>query len=136
MFIILYKRYSYDWDINRKITWWEIYYYEEYLKNAMQEHHFANVPDIDFDKRTYIVSFGRKIAEIRYWNQVDAYIGDYIALITFDAQYEESMAYIYVVDRITFAPSFLADSEVYMMINGERVFWGDLREINRLQAFP
>lgn len=113
---------------NRKygteFTWWDQLYDEGQLAGAIEKYGLASVK-VDYNTQSCIISFGRKIDNICYYNNTNnVFGGGYIADVTFAEEYQENMAYIYATDKVNFVPGHLTMVPVYKMVNGERVLWG------------
>ena len=101
-------------------------------------------PDIDFNyENSYMaVTFGREIKELTY----NGYLGEPFSPntfpkkveLTFAEEYHDEIMYVYVMDKITISliplngVSSDEQCKIYLMENGEKMFWGDtIGDINK-----
>jgi len=113
---------------DNRIVWWE-----ELPGNIaiqeFEEKYNISVPDIDMERNSVIVSFGRKIEKLRYFSS-ERYSNsnNYVAIVTFSNGFYESTVFYYMFGRIrneqgfVFVPSRL-DSPCFIM-NEEETYIG------------
>lgn len=116
----------FHWKLGTELTWWEQLYDQEQINE--NEYELPQI-NIDFNTKTCIVSIGRKIVDIRNGGKFSDNTS-FIAIVTYEDQYYPETAFIYTIDDIVFVPSDLEYSDVYKLIDGERVYWGKNNEIN------
>lgn len=124
-----------------EITWWDQFHHKEDLNDEFETRR-ANVStedwdalEIDLDKFSYILSYGRKIVDIRYWNRKDEIFYSYSADVTFAEQYDGAVLYVYRGPRYSFLP-FEDYKDIYIMQGDQRVYWGILYWINERMPSP
>ena len=119
---LLYQEYGLE--PGTELTWWTQIYSQEDIGRAM-ERYSAPLFEIDFHTETGIISFGRKLAEIRYdENKLYHDAVSYTAIVTFEESYDGAVAYFYSIDKVMFVPSSMTNTKVYKILNGERTLWG------------
>lgn len=121
--------------VGSKITWWDQFHSKEDLAKAFSTYGVdvsveeSEALAIDLEQNSYILSFGREIAEIRYWDKIDRTFYSYSAEVTFAEAYDGNVLYVYRGPRHSFLP-FESYKEIYIMQGDQRVYWGLLSEIN------
>ena len=105
------------------------------VKSYCLEEYGILLPDFDFDFENYnmVISYGRKITEIKYFqhsfNQPDYIKG---ARITFDEDYFNGHVFIYQMDKVYLEHAWVGNNHFYIMDGNKRVFVGhNLDEVNK-----
>ena len=72
--------------------------------------------EFDFDKYGMVVSIGRQVEEIKYY---DGGFNEHTAHITFGSEYTKWMVYVYQMDRFALKGE-LMDGNYYYVMNGDK----------------
>ena len=108
----------------------------ESIRNRYLDEYDIELPEFnsDFENHYIVVSFGRKIKEIQYYNPYFKKSGFTRAHITFDDIYKEGGIYIYQMDKVLIEDGLLDNNYYYIMNKGKKQFVGrnlfDLNKIN------
>ena len=110
--------------------WYRFDSWEELSKSA-EEQSFIPPDEFDFENHCMLITYSRKLAVLEC--DTDTYYGNSpFLIVTFEEEYQEDNLFIYSIERRNYVPSVLANTSVYVMAGGERVYVrGNIEYISR-----
>lgn len=110
---------------DEEFTWWNYYTVNEYLSSTYYNAIFSD--EIDKEKHDIIISFGRKLNNIYYYE--NDYFSDpkwpmegYRARPIFEKDYIHNSAYVYLINKTDLADSELASRDMSSFLEGNIPF--------------
>ena len=110
------------------VVWWqELPGYIDI--HEFEDRHNTTVPDIDMERFSIIVSFGRKIEKLRYFSSERYSNNNDVAIVTFSEGFYENTLFFYMIERdrrgqrFVFVPSGL-DSPCFIMDGEDELYLG------------
>jgi len=109
-----------------KLTWWNHYTIDEYLSSS-KWYTFILSSETDSTKHDIIISFGRKLKYLYYYEKEylsnpDWEMEGYRARPVFEEDFVQNSAYVYLIDKIHLADSEVASNDISEFRRGDIPF--------------